>query len=80
MGRERPRRGDAQSGQLSPFPGERSLAAEPGLVSRGGDAGRAAGRGGPRPEGVQEAPLWSRWWARRVGSSRSGPGSRGGPR
>lgn len=53
---KRPRR-DVQSRQLSLFSyGEGSLAEEPGLVSQGGDAVRAAGKGRSPREGVRGAP------------------------
>ena len=50
----RPRGGDVQSRRLSEDEG--SLAEEPGFVSRGGDAGRAADRGRRRPKPVRGAP------------------------
>lgn len=50
----RPRGGDVQSRRLSEDEG--SLAEEPGFVSRGGDAGRAADRGRRRPEPVRGVP------------------------
>lgn len=50
----RPRGGDVQSRRLSEDEG--SLAEKPWFVSRGGDAGRAADRGRPRPERVRGVP------------------------
>lgn len=46
-----------RSGRLPLFSsGEGSLAEEPASVRRGGDAGRAAGKGPSRPEGARGAP------------------------